>query len=171
MDIIEGVEATLIDNGMPVVILPAAAFGITCGESPDALEADTELRARIEAIRRIAGPMMNLGDVRDASVPKMTLAAPPRQGGTIATRSFIPHRCHKAIGVFAAVSVGHACLLGEGPAARAARLPARGGQVTLDIEHPTGTFGVVFHLTPDGSPLSGGVLRTARKLMDGRVFA
>ena len=80
------------------------------------LDEDTELKARIEAIRLQVGPMMNLGDVKNQTVPKMILVAPPRDGGVVSTRSFIPHRAHATIGVFAAVSVATACLLPGSPA-------------------------------------------------------
>jgi 4-oxalomesaconate tautomerase len=169
-DRIDGVEATLIDNGMPCVILAAADFGLAGDEPPAVLDANAALKSRLESLRRAAGPMMNLGDVTDASVPKMVLVSPPRAGGAILTRSFIPHVCHKAIGVLGAVSTGTACLLPDGPAARLARRPA-GNPVALSIEHPTGEFTVLATLGPDGEVVSAGVLRTARKLADGCVFA
>ena len=102
VDVIEGVGCTLIDNGMPCVIMRASDLGITGTESPAALEANTGLREKLEAIRLKAGPLMNLGDVREASVPKMTMVSAPLAGGAIATRTFIPHRCHDAIGVLGA---------------------------------------------------------------------
>lgn len=111
VDVVEGVPVTLIDNGMPVIVLRAADVGRTGHESRDALDRDVELKARLEAIRLAAGPLMNLGDVRDKVVPKIALVAPPRDGGHIATRSFIPHECHAAIGVFAAVTVATAAVL------------------------------------------------------------
>ena len=77
------------------------------------LDEDTDLKTRVEAIRLHVGPMMNLGDVKNQTVPKMILVAPPRDGGVVSTRSFIPHRAHATIGVFAAVSVATACLLPE----------------------------------------------------------
>jgi 4-oxalomesaconate tautomerase len=169
VDRIGGHGVTLIDNGMPCVILEAAEFGLAGTETPDALEADLQLKEKIEAIRLQAGPMMNLGDVSEKSVPKMTLVSPPERGA-ISTRTFIPHRCHKAIGVFGAVSVGSACLLQDGPAARLARLP-EGNPKALSIEHPTGEFTVIAHLDKDGGIAKTGVLRTARKLFDGVVFA
>lgn len=169
VDTIDGHDVTLIDNGMPCVILDAGAFGLTGVESPEVLEADAALKARIESIRLKAGPMMNLGDVTEKSVPKMTLVSTPKNGGALSTRTFIPHRCHKAIGVLGAVSVGTACLLATGPAAKHAAVgdsdPRR-----ISIEHPTGEFTVVAHLGPDGMVQRAGVLRTARKLMDGLVF-
>lgn len=169
VDVIDAVACTLIDNGMPSVIMDAADFGLSGTESPAELERMDGLRARIESIRLKAGPMMNLGDVRSASVPKMVLVSAPRNGGAISTRSFIPHRCHTAIGVLGAVSVGTACLLDGGPAARLA-VPGTGNPRALSIEHPTGEFTVVARLDTGGRPVSAGTLRTARKLADGHVF-
>src|SRR5690606_23141718 len=100
-----------IDNGMPVVILNAKDVGKTGYESPEALEADEVLKGTVEAIRLRAGELMNLGDVSKKTVPKMSLVAPAQAGGVIATRTFIPHRVHEAIGVLGAVSVATACVL------------------------------------------------------------
>jgi 4-oxalomesaconate tautomerase len=169
VDLIEGIEVTLIDNGMPCVILDAADFGITGTELPETLDADTALKARLEAIRLACGPLMNLGDVSASSIPKMTLVSAARDGGTISTRSFIPHRCHEAIGVLAAVSVASACLLPAGPAARLASAP-KGSEKAMSVEHPTGEFTVIAKLDADMNLVSAGVLRTARKLADGLVF-
>ena len=167
---IDGVEVTMIDNGMPCVILAAADLGVTGSETPAELNANTALRARLEAIRLEAGPLMNLGDVADKSVPKMTLVAQAASGGAIATRTFIPHVCHEAIGVLGAVSVATACLLPEGPAARLAAIPD-GRRKSLSIEHPTGEFTVIADVDAEGTVVEAGVLRTARKLFDGIVFA
>ena len=46
MDVIEGVACTLIDNGMPVVVMRAADFGLTGYESRDELEAADAVKAR-----------------------------------------------------------------------------------------------------------------------------
>jgi len=167
VDVINGVACTLIDNGMPIVVMDAADFGLTGQESREALDADAALKQRIEAIRLKAGPMMNLGDVAEKSVPKMTLVSAPVAGGAISTRSFIPHRCHATIGVFAAVSVATACALPEGPAARLAAHPPGG---VFGIEHPTGAAEVVLERDASGAVTAAGTIRTARKLFDGRVF-
>lgn len=168
VDVIDGVACTLIDSGMPCVVMAASDLGVTGRESPADLEGDADLRARVEAIRLKAGPMMNLGDVRDKSVPKMTLVSAPESGGAIMTRTFIPHRCHKAIGVLGAVSVATACLLPDGPAAKLARIPD-GEEKHLSVEHPTGKMTVV--ATMHGQEVArAAVLRTARKLFDGRIF-
>jgi 4-oxalomesaconate tautomerase len=167
VDLIDGVEVTLIDNGMPCVILRAPDLGVTGQEVREALDADGRLKARLEAIRLEAGPLMNLGDVTEKSVPKMTLVSPPMAGGVISTRSFIPHRCHATIGVFAAVSVATACTLPGSPAAEVAVLPA---DRRFLIEHPTGAAEVLIERDAGGKVIGAGTLRTARKLFDGRVF-
>ena len=169
VDVVEGVECTLIDNGMPCVIMRAADLGVAGTETPQELEANQPLRERLEAIRLKAGPMMNLGDVAQKSVPKMTMISAPRAGGAISTRTFIPHRCHDAIGVLGAVSVATACLLSEGPAAALAVVP-EGEEKLVSVEHPTGEMSVVVALQ-GGTVVNAAVLRTARKLFDGRIFA
>lgn len=166
---LDGVAVTMIDNGMPCVVMRAADFGITGYEAPSELEANEALRAKVEAIRLKAGPLMNLGDVAEKSVPKMTLVASSRKGGAISTRTFIPHRCHSSIGVLGAVSVATACLLPGSPAAALADLGS-GLQRTLSIEHPTGEMSVVATTDDSGAVVSAAILRTARKLFDGLVF-
>ncbi|GGO38392.1 hypothetical protein GCM10010991_35610 [Gemmobacter aquaticus] len=167
VDVIDDVACTLIDNGMPIVVMRAGDFGLTGQECRDEIEAMAEVKARIEAIRLKAGPMMNLGDVSAASVPKMTLVSGPIRGGAISTRSFIPHRVHASVGVFAAVSVATACLLPESPAAGLAVVPPDG---RFAVEHPTGSAEVFLDIAPDGTVRGAGTIRTARKLMDGQVF-
>lgn len=171
-DRIEGVELTCIDNGMPVVLLAAADFGISGAEAPAALEADAALKARLEKIRLAVGPRMNLGDVTRKTVPKMSLIGPARHGGDLNTRTFIPHRVHEAIGVLGAVSVATACAV---PGTLAARMVAKGssGRRRFDIEHPTGFFTVEMEVTGHEGAIKvtrAALLRTARKLMRGEVF-
>jgi 4-oxalomesaconate tautomerase len=169
-DMVNGVAVTLIDNGMPCVVMNAADLGITGYEDRDWLDANTDLKARIEAIRLTVGEAMNLGDVREKSVPKMMLVAPPRDGGSVTVRSFIPHRAHATIGVLGAVSVATACLIPGSPAAEVAVVP-KGARKVLSVEHPTGEMSCVLDVNDAGEVVSAALLRTARKLMDGVVFA
>ncbi len=169
MDVVNGVALTLIDNGMPCVVMKAEDVGITGYEDRDSLDANAELKAKIEAIRLAVGERMNLGDVTDKSVPKMMLVAPPRYGGAVTVRSFIPHRAHATIGVLGAVSVATACLIPGSPAAHVAAIPS-GSRKIVSVEHPTGEMSCVLELGDDGAVTSAALLRTARKLMDGTVF-
>ncbi len=169
VDVIDGVDVTLIDNGMPCVVLRAADVGITGYEDRATLDADETLKARIEAIRLKAGPQMNLGDVTEQSVPKLMLVDAPRNGGAISVRSFIPHRCHASIGVLGAVSAATACLIDGSPAHGLAVVPD-GQSKLLDVEHPSGATGCVIDLDEDGNVVGAAMLRTARKLFDGILF-
>ena len=170
-DVIAGIEVTCIDNGMPLVIFNAADVGRSGYESVAELNADTELKARIEALRIEAGHAMGLGDVTSKNYPKMTLVAAPRHGGSICTRSFIPHVCHDAIGVLAAVTVGTACVLDGSVAQRIAVMP-EGLVKTVSVEHPTGEFSVELGLDPANpqSVTRAALLRTARLIMRGEVM-
>src|SRR6185503_5600206 len=173
VDRVDEIEATCIDNGMPVVLLKASDFGRSGYEPPAALEADAELKKRIERIRLAIGPRMNLGDVTSKTVPKMCLVSPPRAGGAICTRTFIPHRVHDSIGVLGAVSVATACVLPGSVAAQVGVVPAAGSLRQLDIEHPTGFFTVAIDVAIAGSSIEvrrSALLRTARRLMRGEVF-
>jgi 4-oxalomesaconate tautomerase len=171
-DMIEGVPATCIDNGMPVVVFAAKDVGRTGYESPAELNADNDVKARIEGIRLKAGPLMKLGDVTKKVVPKMTLVAPPREGGAVATRTFIPHVCHEAIGVLGAVSVATACVLPGSAAEGIAQIPA-GDTKVLSVEHPTGEFTVQLETARGANGIEierAALLRTARRLFDGNVL-
>ena len=170
VDLIEGVACTLIDNGMPCVVFAAKDVGASGYEDSDTLDSWTSLKMRIEAIRLKAGPLMNLGDVKDKSVPKMMLVAPPKNGGAVTVRSFIPHRAHATIGVLGAVSVATACLIEGSPAAKVAKV-SEGDTKTLSVEHPTGEMSCVLTLDDKGQVATAALLRTARKLMDGTIFA
>ena len=172
-DVIDGVTCTLIDNGMPCVIMQASDFGLTGQEDPAVLEANATLKARIEAIRLQAGPLMNLGDVTEKSVPKMTLVSPGEGDALISTRSFIPHRVHKSLGVFAAVTVATAALM-EGSAAAPVARPAPpsepGKGQRFAVAHPSGILEVLLTRDASGQITACGLQRTARKIMDGTVF-
>lgn len=170
IDEINGIKLTLIDNGMPVIIIKANDLGLSGYEAPEVLENNKELREIIENIRLKAGPMMNLGDVSKKSVPKITIIAPPKNNGDISTRTFIPHRCHDAIGVLGAVSVATACALKGSIAYQNEEFS---GEKTFEIEHPTGFFSVQMEIEGSGANLKikkSALLRTARLIMRGQVF-
>ena len=164
-------DVTCIDNGMPLVIFKASDLGRTGYESVAELNADTELKQRIEALRLQVSLTMGLGDVTKKNYPKMTLIAAPRDGGSLTTRSFIPHVCHDAIGVLAAVTVGTACVLDGSVTQGIAVVPA-GNPKTISVEHPTGEFSVELGLDPSNpqNVTRAALLRTARLLMRGEVM-
>lgn len=165
-DTLEGTRVTCIDNGMPIVLMRARDMGIVGNESREDLDANEALKAKLEKIRLQAGYLMNLGDVTDKTVPKMTLVSPPTAGGVVSTRTFIPHRCHASIGVLGAVSVATACAIQGSVAHDIAEIQGD----TMAIEHPIGETTVVLKRDAKGDVETAAILRTARKLMDGQVF-
>jgi 4-oxalomesaconate tautomerase len=171
VDRFDAVEVTCIDNGMPVVIMPAEALGVSGYETREQLNANAVLKQKIESIRLQAGPAMNLGDVSKQVVPKMCLVAKPAAGGHISTRTFIPHDCHAAVGVLGAVTVATAAVLPGSVANRYARVPD-GTPKTLSVEHPSGEFTVVLSMNPanPSEVEKAALLRTARLIMRGEVY-
>lgn len=171
VDAFDGIDATCVDGGMPTVVLRATDLGVTGGEAPEQLEADADLASRVERIRLAAGRAMGLGDVSDATTPKMVLASAPASGGAVATRSFIPHRVHTSIGVLGAISAAAGMIPAGTVAHDLVSLPGPGDPFAL--EHPTGRFAVDVAVTaaPGGWALTrAAALRTARKIFDGAVF-
>lgn len=165
------IDVTCIDNGMPMVLMRAADMGRTGRESCAAMNADGELKTRLEALRLQAGVAMGLGDVSSKSYPKMCLLAAPEAGGAIATRCFIPHVCHDAIGVLAAVTVATACVL-EGSVADGLAVMEDGLVRTVSVEHPSGEFSVELGIDPANpqNVVRAALLRTARLIMRGDVM-
>jgi 4-oxalomesaconate tautomerase len=171
-DVINGIEVTCIDNGMPVVVARAADLGISGYESHADLAGDGALLDRVQALRLAAGRLMGLEDVSQASVPKTTLVSAPQDGGTICTRTFIPVRPHTAIGVLGAISAVTALLLPGAVGGDLARPPEP--EHPFDVEHPGGHMLVDVDVDAAQQPplvRRAGVVRTARKLFDGTVFA
>ena len=172
IDIIDGTELTCIDNGMPVVVIRAEDMGISGYESPAELNANQELKDKIQSIRLQVGPKMNLGDVDGAAVPKICMISPALKGGIFNTRTFIPYKCHSAIGVLGAVSAATAAIIPDTVADGIANMPCEGHQ-SLSVEHPSGEFSVSLEIDEKSDPprvLKAGVIRTARLLSRGELF-
>ncbi|MGW1064761.1 4-oxalomesaconate tautomerase [Streptomyces aureus] len=172
-DLVADIPVTCVDNGMPTVLIAADSLGVTGYEDPGDLEEDLALADRLRAIRLEAGKLMGLGDVESATVPKLTLLAPPRDGGAVSTRTFIPVRCHTSIGVLGAASVAAGLRVEGGVGHAVAHLPGHGDR--LRIEHPTGFLDIEAGVDhgPGGDPPVArrtAVVRTARKIFDGTVF-
>lgn len=174
-DIVEGIEITCIDNGMPIVIMRASDFGLVGNESKEILEGNESLKHKIEQIRIQAGYLMNLGNVSEQTIPKMCLVSSPENGGVINTRMFIPHVVHEAIGVLAAVSVATACITPDTVTEGIANYSIQKSEnsAMLSIEHPSGEFTVNLEFEAQNCDVKikkSGVIRTARLLSVGHVF-
>ncbi|MET3791311.1 4-oxalomesaconate tautomerase [Aquamicrobium terrae] len=166
-EVIDGIEVTCIDCAMPMMLLEAQALGLTGHETPAGLNADATLIARLDALRVEAGRRMGLGDVSGQVIPKPVLIAPPAKGGDLAVRYFMPQDCHPALATTGAVGIATACVTEGTVASRL--IGMRDLPAVLALEHPSGQIDVRLRLR-DGKLLAG-ILRTARRLFEGRVLA
>jgi len=170
-DVVDGIVVTCIDVAMPMVIARADSFGLTGHETREALDANRDFFARMEPLRIKAGEMMGLGDVAKSVVPKFGILAEPEHGGTVAARYFMPWDCHPTYAVTGSICTG-SCLLAPGTVADGLVSIPPGNPAKVTIEHPSGTIEVVFdyEVGSDGFKLnSAGVVRTARKLLEGKL--
>ena len=176
---IDGVPVSCIDVAMPMVIIRARDLGLR-GYDPDEITGNAVLMERIEKIRLEAGRRMGLGDVAESVVPKVGILAPPRRGGVVYSCYLTPHHVHAAHAVTGAICVA-CCVSVRGTVASLISLllakqvtkSAAGGVATVRIEHPSGTIDVRLGAKGDGSEPNvrrAGVVLTARKIMDGRVY-
>ena len=170
---IGGVAVTLIDNAMPMMLLRADAVGLRGDETPDEIDDNAAMFARVEALRLEAGRRMGLGDVSGLVVPKVGLLSPARHGGAITSRYLVPHRCHRSHAATGAICLATACCL-DGTVAAEVAGGAVGRSGTVVIEHPAGHIDVGVTLEPDAQ---GGmrvarteILRTARRIFEGFVY-
>ncbi|WP_016952162.1 4-oxalomesaconate tautomerase [Anabaena sp. PCC 7108] len=168
---IEGVEVTCIDVAMPMVIARAKDLGKTGYETKAELDADTAFLARIEKIRRIAGERMGLGNVANSVIPKLAMIAPPKHGGNITSRYFVPDVCHSAHAVTGAICVG-CCSLLKGSVAQGITNSTGSANEIVIIEHPSGKIKVSLVTSNHDSAMiveRAGIVRTVRLLLSGNV--
>lgn len=183
----EGVRATLIDAGNPLVLVAAADLGVAGDESQADLNARPELLARCEAIRVAGALAMNLaGDAEAARLrphtPKLALLAPPRDctasDGRRYTAEQLDLTCrvlsiglfHHAIPGTAAIAIAAGASV---PGTVASGLLARPAGALLQLGHPSGRVGVGVEAREEGGAwriLAARMSRSARVLMEGRVF-
>jgi 2-methylaconitate cis-trans-isomerase PrpF len=168
-DRIQGVEVTCIDAAMPLVIIRASELGKSGYESPAELDADRAFMSRLEAIRIEAGERMGFKNVAQSVIPKPVLISAARDGGTIAARYFMPGSCNKAFAITGAVGLATSCIKSETVAA------ALVGPIELPqsviIEHPCGRLEVNLEKQQGSSEPVASLVRTARRLFEGAVFA
>jgi len=168
-DRFDGVEVTCIDMAMPMVLMHAEALGKTGYETPAELDADAELLQRLESIRLQAGRAMGLGDVTQMVIPKPVLLSPARHGGSLNTRYFMPHNCHRSLAATGAIGLASACAL---PGSVAFDLAPVHGVALVRLEHPGGQIEVSLECAEDEPPetMRASLIRTARRLFTGDVF-
>ena len=171
-DTLQGVEVTCMDVAMPMAIARARDFGLTGYEPREELDENREFFARMEAVRIEAGARMGMGDVTKSVTPKFGLLAPARDGGTVATRYFMPWSTHPTLAVTGSQCLA-SCVLTPGTVADGLAARPETSPATIELEHPSGVIEVLvdFSSGAEGFNLhSAGLVRTARKLADGHVY-
>ena len=172
-DEIDGVEVTCIDVAMPMVIAQAKSLGKTGYETKVELEADTAFMERIEAIRRMAGEKMGMGDVQDSVIPKFAIVAPPQENGHFASRYFTVHgTCHPAYAVSGSICVSACAALPGSVVAEITQADVNFPEM-VQVEHPSGVIDITLDVKnqhENFEVISGGILRTARRLFAGHVY-
>lgn len=162
---IAGVAVSLVDYSIPVMIAAAESFGLSGYETPAELDANRDLFDAVERMRLVAGERMGLGDVSHSVTPKVALVAPPRNGGTIASRYLTPWQCHASHAVTGALCLAAATRIRGSVAAGVA---APGDGVSVGVEHPAGTLTI--QCEGEGEDIATSVIRTARLLFAGFVY-
>jgi 2-methylaconitate cis-trans-isomerase PrpF len=177
-DTIDGVAASLVDATNPVVFVRARDLGLAGTETPEAMDAERELAARLERIRVTAAQMMGIPG--SAANPKVAVVAPPaafaaldgaRHGADqvdLLARVISMGHCHRAFALTSAMCLAVAARIDGTVVSECAA--SRGGDVRLG--HPSGVLPIAASVgTRDGQPHAEcvTVYRTARRLMEGLV--
>lgn len=165
---IDGVTVSCVDMAMPMVFVAAADLGVYGAETPAALDGNVPLKARLERIRVEAGRRMGLGDVTRKVIPKIAMVAPPRSGGALMARYFMPWSCHSAYATTGGVCTAAAAIIPGTVVSSLALVPPE-GDFAFELEHPQGFMGVAVRRDASGLPKDASVIRTARLMFSGLI--
>lgn len=172
VDHFDGIDVTCMDVAMPMVIAKAESFGLTGYETAAELDENHTFFAQMEAVRIQAGTAMGIAGVAGSVTPKFGLLAPARDGGTIATRYFMPWKTHPTMAVTGAQCLA-SCVLTPGTVAEGLVATPNNTPAKIMLEHASGQIDVIvdFEISSDGIDLrSAGLIRTARLLARGEVL-
>jgi 2-methylaconitate cis-trans-isomerase PrpF len=179
IDMVEGVAASLVDATNPVVFVRAKDLGLEGTESPQAMDANRALCARLEAIRVAAARMMGIPG--SAANPKIAVVARPAEFTALDGRRFgavdsdlvarviSMENCHRAFALTSAMCLAVAARI-DGTLVRECSTADDGADVRLG--HPSGILPLDARVVlRDGRPWAEQVTvyRTARRLMEGWV--
>ena len=177
-DTIDGVATSCVDATNPVVFVRAKDLGLTGAETPQAMDADRDLSARLERIRVAAAEMMGIPG--SAANPKVAVVAPPaafaaldgaRYGADhvdLLARVISMGNCHRAFALTSAMCLAVAARI-DGTVVSECDASRRGD---VRLGHPSGVLPIAASVgTRDGRPFAERVTvyRTARRLMEGFV--
>ena len=180
----ERYSVTIVDAGNPTAFVRAEELNLTGDELPAVFDQDEAAQAKLDAIRRKVGELM--GIPMSQSIPKISFVAPAREYKTMTgkvigkgevsllARVMAMGKMHKVFAITAAIPAAIGAILPGSVVNRVA-----GGDLPMITEreiiigHPSGVMDlkVDARLEKDGPRIvSCTVGRTARKIMDGRVY-
>lgn len=178
-------SVSIVDAAHPYVFAAASAFGLAGNgrRAPAEINADPELLDRVERLRSaaavIVGAATTAGEASSMApaTPRIVLVEPGGAGADVGITAFSMARAHRALPMTGALCLAAAAavqgtVVADAVAATAAAPPgADTGSRPLRIRHPLGVTEVVAELQPGERPIrSLGIVRTARRIMEGRVF-
>jgi len=172
IDTIHGLAVTCIDAAQVMVLVRAADLGLRGDETPAELDANTSLLTRLEALRIEAGQRMGMGDVTHSVLPKPVIVSPGAQRGSVVSRYFTPHQCHRSHAVTGAIGVAAASVL-PGTVATDERSAPSAGLRRVEVQHPAGRIQVeveLSHVDGQFKLVQAALVRTARKILEGTLF-
>ena len=146
-DEFDSVQATCVDNGVPVVCLRADDFSINEQKTAQQLNQNQEFCQQLEAIRIKAGMAMGLADVTDKSVPHLCLVSSGPEEASLRVRSFIRSVWQPSTDYLTALSVATAALYKKSVLHHLTPLP-EGLARQIQIVSESGEIDVLLELNP-----------------------
>lgn len=171
-DTFEGVATTCIDVANPCCFVLASDLGVDGRLAPQEIEDHPTLTHTLDRIRRQVGVRMGLAASEEevpGSVPKIAIVSPNADSGeSIVARAMSVGQPHKAIPVTVALALAAASKLPGSTVSKC--LSVDPGEAGLVIHHASGTLHVDAKYGGEGELEKATVIRTARRLMEGRIF-
>ena len=184
IDVLDGFETTCIDVSTACVFVKAKSLGFDGSALPDQIESHPTILARLESIRQLAAVAMGLCETVSKApngIPKIgvvskSLDHPLLSGKTLGAASIdlvvrviSMGQPHRAIPITVSLAVAAAAKLSSSVVADCVAVNiANEGQFT--IGHPSGKVMVGAQFDDNGGLKAATVYRTARRLMEGKVF-
>lgn len=178
-------DVSIVDATNPVVFVDAGQLGLDISALPDTIEADRDLMAILDRLRRLAAVRMGLAlSPENAGLANPKIAVIGKRGSfaaldgrrigpefhDIAVRMLSMERVHRAVTLTGAMCLAAACGIHGSLAHRLAGTPDKVD--TVRIGHPSGVVAAGARVTSTATGwhvTSATVYRTARRLMQGQV--
>lgn len=185
VDTFENIRVTCVDVGNPCVFVHASALGVEGGILADAIDAHPDLLSRLNSIRRQAAVTMGISKVLDTvpgSIPKIAMVTAPYTHRLISGETIQQEDCdllvraisvgqpHRAVPITVAMALAAASRI-DGSVVQEVTSSRRVDADGITIGHNSGKLLVGANFNESGDVTDATVFRTARRLMEGTVYA